>query len=168
MSIPTDDETLRAHLECANLPALLPAIVQLTGRFDLLERFEAPTTPMMGAVDGSFSEQTQREIREVAFETLRAFREGDGARPPLPSQKDLVAMMNWCAGEVIPEAYVPLAIEEAALAEADPRRFEWRHRPEDEVLSEFRVLVIGAGFGGVCAGIRLGQAGIPYTILEKN
>jgi 4-hydroxyacetophenone monooxygenase len=168
MSIPTDDETLRAHLECANLPALLPAIVQLTGRFDLLERFEAPTTPMMGAVDGSFSEQTQREIREVAFEALRAFREGDGARPPLPSQNNLVAMMNWCVGEVIPEAYVPLAIEEAALAEADPRRFEWRHRPEDEVLSEFRVLVIGAGFGGVCAGIRLGQAGIPYTILEKN
>jgi 4-hydroxyacetophenone monooxygenase len=36
------------------------------------------------------------------------------------------------------------------------------------VLEGFRVAVIGAGFGGVLAGIRLGQAGIPYTIFEKN
>src|SRR5579875_1659638 len=29
------------------------------------------------------------------------------------------------------------------------------------------VAIIGAGFGGICMGIKLGRAGIPYTIFEK-
>jgi 4-hydroxyacetophenone monooxygenase len=77
-------------------------------------------------------------------------------------------MMNWCAGEALPPEYVPLAIEEAALEDTDSRRFEWGERPEPAVLRDFHVVVIGAGFGGVCAAVRLEQAGIPYTICEKN
>lgn len=168
MTIPANDTELREALEHANLPALLPAIVQLTGDASLLERFPAPSSPMMGAVDGDHSEADQAAIRELAFESLRAYRDGDGTLPPMPDEATLARMMNWCAGETIPPEYVPLAIEEAALAEADPRRFEWNARPAEAVLEDFRVLVIGAGFGGVCAGIRLGQAGISYTIVEKN
>jgi len=168
MHIPADDPTLRAYLEYANLPALLPAIVQLTGDASLLARFKPPTTPMMGAIDGDLSEADQEAIRDLAFEALKGYRDGDGKRPSLPTDDDLAAMMNWCAGEPLPPEYVPLAIEEAALAEEDPRRFEWGSRPAPKVLEDFHVLVIGGGFGGVCAGIRLGQAGIPYTICEKN
>jgi cation diffusion facilitator CzcD-associated flavoprotein CzcO len=29
------------------------------------------------------------------------------------------------------------------------------------------VVIISAGFGGICMGIKLGRAGIPYTIFEK-
>jgi hypothetical protein len=29
------------------------------------------------------------------------------------------------------------------------------------------VAIIGAGFGGICMAIKLGRAGIPYTIFEK-
>ncbi len=168
MNLPASDDELREFLEAANLPALLPAIVQLTGDVGLLSRFAPPTTPMMGAVDGDFSPEDQAAIRALAFEALRTYRDGDGALPPLPANESLVAMMNWCAGEPLPEEYVPLAIEEAALAEEDPRRFEWNERPLDATLRDFHVLVIGAGFGGVLAGIRLGQAGIAHTICEKN
>lgn len=168
MNIPADDATLERYLEEANLPALLPAIVQLTGDASLLSRFPAPSSPMMGAVDGDHSEADQSAIRRVAFEALRAYRDGDGAVAPMPSDELLAEMMSWCAGEPLPPEYVPLAIEEAALAEPDPRRFEWTARPSKDVLDDFHVVVIGAGFGGVCAGIRLGQAGIPYTIVEKN
>ncbi len=168
MTIPADDATLERYLEHANLPALLPAIVQLTGDASLLSRFPAPSSPMMGAVDGDHSEADQAAIRRVAFEALRAYRDGDGAVAPMPSDELLAEMMSWCAGEPLPPEYVPLAIEEAALAEPDPRRFEWNARPPEDVLEDFHVVVVGAGFGGVCAGIRLGQAGIPYTIVEKN
>jgi 4-hydroxyacetophenone monooxygenase len=47
-------------------------------------------------------------------------------------------------------------------------------RPEFElpVVSDvppgFRVLVIGAGMSGLCAGVYLGNAGIPYTIYERS
>jgi 4-hydroxyacetophenone monooxygenase len=33
---------------------------------------------------------------------------------------------------------------------------------------DFKVIVIGAGFGGLCAAIRLKQLGIPFEVLEKN
>jgi 4-hydroxyacetophenone monooxygenase len=168
MSIPADDEALQAFLEHANLPALLPAIVQLTGDATLLERFRAPVSPMMGAVDGDFSVEEQAAIRKVAFDALVAHRDGDESFPPFPGEETLAEMMNWCAGEALPPEYVPLAIEEAALAEKDPRRFEWADQPDTSALENFHVVVIGAGFGGVCAGIRLGQAGISYTICEKN
>ena len=31
-----------------------------------------------------------------------------------------------------------------------------------------QVTIIGAGFGGVCMGIKLRRAGIPFTIVEKG
>jgi 4-hydroxyacetophenone monooxygenase len=168
MTIPADDASLAEALESANLPALLPAIVQLTGDMTLLQRFSPPNPGMMGAVDGDFTPEDQAAIRALAFEALKAFRDGDGTLPPLPAADQLHEMMNWCAGEALPPEYVPLAIEEAALGDADPRRFEWGQRPDPSVLRDFRVVIVGAGFGGVCAAVRLEQAGIPYTLFEKN
>jgi len=168
MNLPADDTRLKQALEHANLPALVPALVQLTGDMSLLERFAPPSSPMMGAVDGNFSPEDQAVIRALAFDVLRAYRDGDGKLPALPSDETLQALMNWCAGEPLPAHYIPLAIEEAALSNRDPRRFEWNRRPAPEALAKFHVLIIGAGFGGICAAVRLGQAGIPYTIFEKN
>jgi len=168
MNLPADDATRAEALESANLPALLPAIVQLTGDASLLQRFPAPSPGMMGAVDGNFSPEDQAAIRALAFEVLKTYRDGDANLPPLPSKEQLHEIMNWCAGESLPPEYVPLAIEEAALEEPDPRRFEWGQRPDPAVLRDFHVVIIGAGFGGVCAAVRLEQAGIPYTICEKN
>ena len=34
-------------------------------------------------------------------------------------------------------------------------------------MSEFSVVVIGAGFGGICMAVRLKQAGIDFVLLEK-
>lgn len=168
MHLPADDTRLKQILEHANLPALVPALVQLSGDLGLIERFPAPSSPMMGAVEGNFSPADQAAIRAEAFRILRAHRDGDGRLPPVPNEATLRVLMNWCAGDAIPDHYVPLALEEAAFAEPDPRRFVWKRRPSAEALSSFRVIVIGAGFGGICAGVRLGQAGIDFTILEKN
>jgi 4-hydroxyacetophenone monooxygenase len=168
VSIPADDATLAEYLESANLPALLPSIVQWTGDGSLLQRFPPPSPGVMGAMEGGFAPEDQAAIRAVALEALEAYFDGDGSLPPPPSHERLHDMMNWCAGEPVPSEYVPLAIEEAALVDPDPRRFAWRQRPDPAVLRDFHVLVIGAGFGGVCAAVRLEQAGIPYTICEKN
>ena len=168
MKLPADDARLRQLLEHASLPALVPALVQLTGDVRLLERFAPPSSPMMGAVDGNFSPEDQATIRALAFDVLRAYRDGDEKLPPLPSDVTLQALMNWCAGDPLPAHYIPLAIEEAAFSHRDPRRFEWNRRPALGTLSKFRVVIIGAGFGGICAAVRLGQAGISYTLCEKN
>jgi 4-hydroxyacetophenone monooxygenase len=77
-------------------------------------------------------------------------------------------IMQFCAGEQIDPAYLPLVREECQFAGVDPRRFAWETMPPRERLDAFRVGIIGSGFGGLCAAIRLQQAGIPYTIYEKN
>ena len=81
MTIPADDAELIDYLESANLPALLPALVQLTGDTSLLQRFSAPTPGMMGAVDGAFSSEEQVALRALAFDVLKAHRDGDGSVP---------------------------------------------------------------------------------------
>ena len=76
MNIPADDATLAEALESANLPALLPAIVQLTGDTSLLTRFPPPSAGMMGAVEGNFPPEEPAAIR--ALETGTAPGGGRG------------------------------------------------------------------------------------------
>ena len=76
--------------------------------------------------------------------------------------------MNFCAGEEIDPGYVALAVEEANFDGLDRRRFVWPATSVAEALEGFRVAIIGAGLGGICAAIRLEQAGIPYTVFDKN
>ena len=76
--------------------------------------------------------------------------------------------MNFCAGEEIDPEYVELVVEEANFDGDDRRRFVWEHPPAAGRLDELHVGIIGAGLGGLCAAIRLEQAGIPYTVFDKN
>ena len=59
-------------------------------------------------------------------------------------------------------------IGELNLEGTDGYGIDWREQPPAEVLDGFSVLVIGAGMSGICAAYRLKEAGIPYTVVEKN
>jgi 4-hydroxyacetophenone monooxygenase len=74
-------------------------------------------------------------------------------------------MMSWCLGEPLPPEYVPMAMEEMGLRD---RRLGWRIDPKPARLDSFKVLVIGAGFSGLCAAFRLQQMGIAFEVVEKN
>ena len=77
-------------------------------------------------------------------------------------------MMNFVAGAEIPERYVPFLKEELALESSDVKSGHWAEDIPASVKQSFRVLIIGAGMSGMLAAIRLKQAGIPFTIVEKN
>jgi 4-hydroxyacetophenone monooxygenase len=77
----------------------------------------------------------------------------------------MAAMMSWCLGEPLPPEYVPMAMEEMGLRD---RRLGWRIDPKPARLDSFKVLVIGAGFSGLCAAFRLQQMGIAFEVVEKN
>ena len=75
-------------------------------------------------------------------------------------------MMQVLVASEVPEEYVPLILEELELDGVDARDVTAASRsPHDD---GFSVVVIGAGMSGVLAGIRLADAGIPFTIVEKN
>jgi dihydrolipoamide dehydrogenase len=77
-------------------------------------------------------------------------------------------MLNVCTGGTVPPEYFPLVIEEMDLEDSDPKTVKWRIPPAPAMLAEFHVAVIGSGFTGVAMGIKLKEAGIPFTIIEKN
>jgi 4-hydroxyacetophenone monooxygenase len=160
-----DDKTIADAVACANLPTLLLALVHLTGdpsliRGDVRPRRASPQRP-----DGDIGEAQAREIRERACAVLRALRDGGGTLPPLPSRALLAEMMSFSLGQEITDEYVSLLLQDTDLDGSA------REVPDLAALAaarDFRVIIVGAGMSGVLAGIKLGQAGIPYTVLEKN
>ena len=156
--------SLAEALEGANLAVLLAAMAHLTGDESLLDRDDVRTfyrlrnpTTMPDAVAA--------EIRARALAVL-----SDPDRWPhrTPAPDELLRIATFCAGEPIAPEYTPLIAVEADFDGSDPRRFVWPEAPGADALAAFPVAVVGGGLAGVCAAIRLEQAGIPYTVYEKN
>ncbi|MGH7338833.1 MAG: NAD(P)-binding protein, partial [Myxococcota bacterium] len=160
-----EDMTLADALERANLVVLVSALAHLTGDRALLSRYPVAKFDR-GWNAGGFTKHEKAEIRAHALELLRSLERG--ALQGVPGDDGLVfEIMQFCAGEPIDEAYLALVREECVFGGVDLRRFEWEEPPPREKLEAFRVGIIGSGFGGLCAAIRLQRAGIPFTIYEK-
>jgi 4-hydroxyacetophenone monooxygenase len=159
-----DEARLREAIELANVPILLPVLVQLTGDDRWLQPPYLPTRNR-GLDDnpsGGLPEQIQAEIRAAALSAILAWWAGGPVALPDPEPELMVRMLSVVMGEEIPAEYGPMLAEEAAIS-TEPRVEE-----PVEVPPGFRVLIVGGGVSGLTMGLKLGQMGIPFTILEKN
>ena len=59
-------------------------------------------------------------------------------------------------------------VEDMQFDGADGAAISWGDEVPAEVRAASPVVVIGCGLSGILAGIRLSQAGLPFTIIEKN
>ena len=180
IDLPGTDDEVRAALDEANLPALLMVLVHLTGDESLLDgsfRTAGPEGEVLsldreGAVFGEgphgLSEAQQRMLRDRVFVELKAFRDGRRPLPSPPSDELLSRMLDAGLGEPIPEEYIPVFREEMGLAEPSRGSVDWRTAPSAEALARHDVLVIGAGVSGLGIAIKLREAGIAFTVIEKN
>ncbi len=165
--LPQDDDAIRKALEDAHLPALLPALAQITGDHSLLRDDLFPESVVLADPQGGLSPEKQAEARELAVTTLAAWRDAGSVVAPPPSLEQVRGMMDYLIGEHVSDEYLPLLIEELAFADTDPRAPEWS---KDAINAErsMRVVIIGAGMSGILAAHRFKQAGIDYTVIEKN
>ena len=71
--------------------------------------------------------------------------------------------------EPVTDGDVAMLLEETGFVDRDA---DWRERIEAAIdaggIGDFKVIVVGAGMSGICAGIKLRSVGIPFTIIEKN
>ena len=166
--ITDDDETIARALEDVSIPTLMLSMVHMTGDPSILRGDLHPAGIYLNEVQGFMSPEDQAAVRTLALDVIRAYRDGGSVLPPPPSPEVVHEMMQFLVAGEVPEEYVPLVLEELELDGLDVRDHGWGAEIPDAAKSDAHVVVIGAGMSGILAGIRLGRAGIPYTIVEKN
>ena len=163
----SDRAALLKNLEYADTAPLLMVLVHLGGDAAWLERIGQHIKGPW-----SFHDETpgtlKAEMREAVADVLESYVATGRALPTELPMDILPQMLKACTGQVVPEEYFPLINEEIDLAGTDPKTVQWREKPTPEKLAAFNVLVVGAGFSGVGMGIKMQEAGIPFTIIEKN
>ena len=150
----------------AHIPSLMVALVHLTGNTDHLTEARRPLYVPLGDGLGGISEADAQAIRDLARDALADLANGKPLPPP-PTPEQVRFMMDFVAGEAIPERYGPMLMEQLSLDGADADRPVWTAQ-EKAAAADLKVIVIGAGMSGLLTAIRLQQAGIGFTLLDKN
>jgi 4-hydroxyacetophenone monooxygenase len=157
-------DPLRSGLAAADPATLLMVLVQLTHDRSWLEAAKPHIHGPMSYQE-MMPEELRAAIRKALYDVL-----ADPERAGLPPPDDalLREMMSVAAGEPVPEDYVPMMREDLTQSTLASRSLRWRNQPSSETLENLPVVIIGAGMSGLAAAIQLRQAGIPFTIFEKN
>jgi 4-hydroxyacetophenone monooxygenase len=155
---------IAAALEDVSIPTLLLSLVHITRDPRFIRDFK-PMGIFLNEVQGFMSEEDKARARAAALPVITDYRDR-GCPEPEPLSRELIReMMDWAACEHVTDDYLPLILEEMDLEGVDPRR---PAALPAESAAELPVLVVGCGESGILAGIRLQQANIPFTIVEKN
>lgn len=164
-----DDAAVAAALEEVSIPALLCSLVHMTGDPSWVRGELRPKGMFLNEYTGFMDPADMAEVRRLALPAIAAYRDG-GCVPPdaQPDRALLKEMMDFVAAAPLPDDVVPMMLDEMGLADPDPKRVAWRDAIPADAREAFPVVVIGCGQSGLLTGIRLAEAGIPFTIVEKN
>jgi 4-hydroxyacetophenone monooxygenase len=163
-----DDATIAQFLEDVSVPALMCSMVHLTGDPSWIRGPIKPVGLFINEVQGFMDPADQDAIRVQALAAIAAFRDGGCVLLPPPGPDLVREMMDFILVEHVPEEYLAMLLEELELDGIDLRRDPNHVAIGERAPEGFSVVVIGAGMSGLLAGIRLAEAGIPFTIIEKN
>ena len=162
-----DDPAIAAALEDASVPALLCSLVHMTGDPAWIRGPRRPRTASFSRLQGGMPDDEQAEVRAEAVRVIADYRDAGCEPQPLPNDL-LVEMMGFLATGPLSSRLSELFLFDLAFDGADGAAITWGDELDDAVKADSHVVVIGAGMAGIQAGIRLAQAGLPFTIVEKN
>ena len=162
-----DEAALRSALVDADIGPMAMTLAHLSGDMALLDEV-APHIQGGWNYMQTVPEPLKQKVRDALVEVLKGYAASGRTPQEVLPTGTLVHIMSGGVGQPIPPEYVPLVIEETRFGSNDTRALRWRVDKGRLPLDEFRVVIIGAGLSGICAGIRLKEAGIPFVILEKN
>lgn len=165
-SLTDDIEVFRSRVEdalpSANIPTLLLLLHQFTGEERwLLPPFIPEASRWDDNDSGGLPPAMQEEVRSAALDAVTAWRGGKPIAKPDLSAEELIRMMNVSECTTIPQEYAGLMVHRL-------KRYSGAGPAPINPAPGFHALIIGAGMSGVAAALRLRQAGVPFTIIEKQ
>jgi len=177
MTSPSDVNALKAlvsepHLLDARLAELDPVplllvYTHLSGDESLLERCR-PYIKGAWSFEVEIPADLQAELRSKVIATLTDYAETGRTLPPAPELDRLQRMCDAAVGQHVPAEYMPMVLEELNFDGTDAKSVRWRKPVSQATLDHYSVLVIGLGYSGLAMAIKLKEAGIPFTVIEKN
>ncbi len=162
-----DDAAITAALADVSIPALLCSLVHMTGDPSWVRGPHQPAYCTSVDFQGGMSETDLAEVRRLALPAIGAFRDA-GCVPHALSEDVLAELMEFMARQPVEGTMRGMFLEELQFDGLDARAITWGDEIPEGVRATSPVVVIGAGESGLLAGIRLAQAGLPFTIVEKN
>ena len=162
-----DDAAIAAALEDVSVPVLLCSLVHMTGDPSWIRDRQLHRMPISSDPSGGLTDDELAEIRQQALPAIAAYRDGGCVPRELPREV-LLEMMAFLAGKPLEGVMVPMFLEDMQFDGADSGVISWGDEVSDEARASSPVVVIGCGLSGILAGIRLTQAGLPFTIIEKD
>ncbi len=162
-----DDEALAALLDDVSIPVLLCSLVHMTGDPSWIRDRPRLRVALLADRQGGMTDEEQAAVRSEALTAVTAYRDA-GCPDRLLGEDVVEEMMTFLVRKPVRPELMPVMLEELAIDGADHRRDDRLTQLPGQTRSDHDVIVIGAGMSGVLAGIRLRQAGLPFTLIDKN
>ncbi|MFB1296479.1 flavin-containing monooxygenase [Mycobacterium sp. pW049] len=161
-----DDEILKAAIDEASVPALLMSMVHMTGDLSILDELPRPFMLIAMDLQGGMSEPDKDAVRARAFEVARDYRDRGCPPPFVPDEHQLRVMLDVISAGQVGSEFVDYVAADLRITDVDQNGPALASSAPQR--AGFPVVVIGCGEAGLLAGIKLKQAGIPFTIVEKQ
>jgi len=162
-----DDTTIAAALEDVSVPALLCSLVHMTGDPSWIRGDIRPRVALTLDIQSGMPADERAEVRRRALPAIAAYRDG-GCDPRELPRELLREMMSFLGRQPVEGRLAGLFFDDLQFEGGDTGAVTWGGDIPEEVKAAAPVVVVGCGLAGILAGIRLSQAGLPFTIIEKN
>jgi 4-hydroxyacetophenone monooxygenase len=162
------DSFIEIALADVSVPALLCSMVHLTGDPSWIRSDLRPHGLILNYYQGGMTETELALARQRALPAIAKYRDGGCIPGPLPPGDIVREMMSFLAGCPLDDDVAPMFVDDLNLDGFDARAVDWGDSVAPDVRADSHVVVIGCGPAGLLAGIRLRQAGVPFTIIDKN
>lgn len=159
-----DPAFVEQAIEQADINALRLAIYQQTGDEELAGM----------EVSNELQEGNPFQFTRLAkhhHDTVKAKALAYLLNPPftsvVPDKTEGARLMNIFCGRALEPAEIDYAWGDLAF-EGFTRGAQWKSRPDQAILDQYDITIVGAGLGGLLAAIQLKRLGLPFRIIEKH